>query len=145
MRSLKLTKVIVIVEPAGQQMDVAGLRDCGNSEFANPQEPFSPSDYERTVFGAFLAAYLLTRSEKLAEVAVCEAIESWYPDEDMRALHRLTVEASLRIRLRHPERLDAAPAWLPDELRVVFELSQPLSDCLVMRILLGLPVKRARF
>ena len=138
MRNLKLTKIIAIVEPA-RQTDVAGLRQCAESELASPQKRFSHSASERTVFGAFLAACLLTRSESLAEVAVCEAIESWYPNDDTGALQRLTTEAGLRIRTRRSERPNKAPAWMPRELRAVFDLSQSLRDCLVMRILLGFP------
>ena len=139
MRNLKLTKVIGIIVPGGKHIDLTRLRQCGVSEFANPQHSCSRSAHERTALTAFLTAYLLTRSERLAEVALCEAIESWYPDEDMRALNRLITEAALGIRCRNRERPDPVPAWMPRELQAVFELSQGLRDCFVMRVLLGFP------
>lgn len=141
----ELNKVSVPVEPAGRQTDIAALPHGLNPTFATHEKPFSSGDYEGAVCRAFLAAYLLVRSERLAEAALYEAIESLDPDRVISMLPRLLAEASLKIRPGQPEGPVAAPAWIGSELRAVFDLSQPLRDCFVMRILLGIPRETCSF
>jgi hypothetical protein len=134
----ELSNVSAPVESGDQQTDIAALPDGLNSTLATQQKPFSAGDYKGAVRGAFLAAYLLVRNERLAEAAVHDAIEALDPDGVISMLPRLAAEAGLKIRLGQPERLAAAPAWIGSELRAVLDLSQPLRDCFVMRILLGI-------
>jgi hypothetical protein len=115
---------------------IAGLTAGGT---AKPKQEFLPSDYEPALYDAFLTAYLLTASEELAEAVVCEAIESWDAIDDPSVLRRLVVEAGLKRRPRnHGWRRPARP-WVPPELQGVLELSSPLRECFVMRILVELP------
>lgn len=115
---------------------IAGL-SAGST--AKPKREFLSSDYEAALGDAFLTAYLLTASEELAEAAVCETIESWAAIDDPSVLRRLVVEAGLRRRPRnHGERGPTRP-WVPPDLQRVLELSPPLRECFVLRILVELP------
>ena len=141
----ELSKVSAPADSGDRQTDIAALPDGLNSTLVTQQKPFSSGNYKGAVCVAFLAAYLLVRSERLAEAAVYQAIESLDPDEVITMLPRLTAEASLKIRPGQPEGLVAAPAWIGSELRAVLDLSQPLRDCFVMRILMGIPRETCSF
>lgn len=113
-------------------------RELSAGGTAKPKPEFLPSGYESALDHAFLTAYLLTASEELAEAAVCEAIDSWDAIDDPCVFRRSVVEASLRRMPRNHGQRGPARPWVPPELQRVLELSPPLRECFVLRILVGL-------
>lgn len=92
---------------------------------------------------AFLTAYLLTRSELVAEQIVCQAIEMVdAPQFCGRALIAKTFSLCLGM-AKHPA-ISSSPgsrtSGLPEQLKAVMELDFASRCCFVARVLLELPL-----
>jgi hypothetical protein len=87
---------------------------------------------------AFVVAHLLTGSTGRAESAVLEAIGSWRPEsEGQQALLSHVLHAALRT--TGGKQPDVAASCLPAQLEAIVNLPLRPRQCLVLRILIGLP------
>ncbi len=93
---------------------------------------------------AFLTAYLLTRSEAMAERMVCLAIES-LGAEQLRSRALIARTLSLCVELNggafNAESLGSGTLPLPEELKAVTELEPAMRRCFVARVLLGFSLR----
>ncbi len=94
------------------------------------------SAVEQILTRGFFTAYLLTRSARLAEDAVVEAIARWDPDrEDEEALFRSILQSASRDETDNSIGGETAALPCPGELQRVLRLSPHLRRSYVLRVL----------